>query len=240
MMSPTQFILSLHAALLRMYPRAFRTEFGEEMRTVFACTLADVADGGVVPLIGVCLRELKDWPESLLLEHWHDIRNRARETTSRQCEQGSITPGLLPVRNASASKRTLPVTVKNPLIKRLFDLAFAIFWLVVTAPLLLVIAILIKLDSPGPIFFQQQRVGRNGRLYTMYKFRSMFCGAGRMEAAPREVNGSGGLAPTANRDPRVTRVGVFIRRLNLDELPQLANVVAGKLTVFGPPPRLPR
>ena len=90
-------------------------------------------------------------------------------------------------------------------------------------------AVLIKLDSPGPVIFCQQRVGKGGQPYTLYKFRSMFCDVERRRSP---VSGE--------RDPRLTRVGRVIRRLYLDELPQLYNVLKGEMSVFGPYPELSR
>jgi len=101
------------------------------------------------------------------------------------------------------------------------------------------IAIAIRLDSPGPILFKQERIGENGRPFTMYKFRSMYVDAEERlkEVIRRDENGNV-LYKTPN-DPRVTRVGRFIRRTSLDELPQLFNVLKGDMSLVGPRPELP-
>jgi len=113
--------------------------------------------------------------------------------------------------------------------KRLFDIIFSSFLLVLTAPLFLLEAIAIRLDSKGPIFFKQERVGLNGKLFKIYKFRTMVENAAQMgpQISPRN-------------DPRVTRVGRFLRKWYLDELPQLFNVLKGDMSVAGPRPEVPK
>lgn len=112
--------------------------------------------------------------------------------------------------------------------KRLTDLALSSVLLVLLAPLFILIAILVRLDSPGPALFVQKRVGLNGELFNMFKFRSMFEGAAKY--AP---------SPTSSSDPRITRIGRFLRRASLDELPQLINVFLGKMSLVGPRPEMP-
>lgn len=112
--------------------------------------------------------------------------------------------------------------------KRLFDLLAAGTGLLLLSPLLLVLALWIRLDSPGPVLFRQQRVGRHGVLFDIYKFRTM---VDRPDL---------GRPLTVGRDPRVTRAGQFLRRSKLDELPQLINVLQGKMSLVGPRPEVPR
>jgi len=109
--------------------------------------------------------------------------------------------------------------------KRLLDLVVAAAGLLLAAPLMLLVALAVRLDSPGPVFFRQGRVGRGGREFTLWKFRSMKTDA---EA--------GGARWAVERDPRVTRVGRFIRKTRLDELPQLWNVLVGDMSLVGPRP----
>lgn len=121
-------------------------------------------------------------------------------------------------------------------IKRGLDIIGSIVGLILLAPLMALIACLIKLDSPGPVFFVQERVGEGGRLFKMYKFRSMIVGA---EAMTDEVQGFNLLPPPLLKirdDPRVTRVGRWLRRFSLDELPQLFNVLKGEMSLVGPRP----
>ncbi|MBJ6801944.1 sugar transferase [Geomonas propionica] len=115
------------------------------------------------------------------------------------------------------------------LAKRLFDLFWAVPGLIVLSPLFLVLALWIKRDSSGPVFFRQVRVGRGGRHFSIYKFRTMCSDA---EAKGRQI--------TVGADPRITRSGSFLRKYKLDELPQLINVVLGDMSLVGPRPEVPR
>ncbi len=120
-------------------------------------------------------------------------------------------------------------------VKRLFDLVVTLALLVVGAPLLLLIALLIRLDSPGPVLFKQRRVGENGRLFEMYKFRTMVPDAETRRPAPR-LDTAGRPVHKHPDDARVTRLGRFLRRTSLDELPQLLNVLKGEMSLVGPRP----
>lgn len=124
-------------------------------------------------------------------------------------------------------------------IKRAMDIVIAITVLTLAAPLMLLIAIAIKLDSPGPVFFRQVRVGKGGKPFVLYKFRSMVDGAERQQAALRKAYGRGPLLFKLRDDPRVTRVGRILRRTSLDELPQFFNVLKGEMSVVGPRPPVP-
>lgn len=112
--------------------------------------------------------------------------------------------------------------------KRLVDLVVSALLLLALAPLLFFIALLVRLDSAGSSFFTQKRVGRNGRLFTIYKFRSMYMDTARYD-----------FSPASSRDPRITRIGRFLRRTSLDELPQLINVLLGNMSLVGPRPEMP-
>ena len=125
--------------------------------------------------------------------------------------------------------------------KRLFDLLCAGAGLMLLAPLLLGIALWIKLDTPGPVFFRQQRVGRFGALFRIHKFRSMRADAAQSGAQDGAQDGERcGPQITVGADPRITRAGRFLRRTKLDELPQLLDVVAGSMSLVGPRPEVPR
>jgi exopolysaccharide biosynthesis polyprenyl glycosylphosphotransferase len=113
--------------------------------------------------------------------------------------------------------------------KRILDVAFSAIIVSVTLPITLLIALAIKLSSRGPIFFVQERVGLNGRVFRMFKFRTMKVGR------PEE----GDTRWTCEKDPRRTRVGTFLRKTNLDELPQFLNVVRGEMSIVGPRPERP-
>ena len=122
--------------------------------------------------------------------------------------------------------------------KRLFDLVGASLLLCFFAPVMLVIASVIKLDDGGPVLFRQARVGRNGTMFDCFKFRSMCVDAEQRLAALQHLNETDGVLFKLRADPRITRLGRFLRRFSLDELPQLINVVEGSMSLVGPRPPL--
>jgi exopolysaccharide biosynthesis polyprenyl glycosylphosphotransferase len=124
-------------------------------------------------------------------------------------------------------------------LKRATDLAFTCAGLCAIWPILLVIALVVRLDSPGPILYRQQRVGKDGRLFHMLKFRSMYRDADQRRAELSAANEATGPLFKMRNDPRVTRSGRFLRRTSLDELPQLLNVLRGEMSLVGPRPPLP-
>jgi len=124
----------------------------------------------------------------------------------------------------------------SKLIKRSFDAVGTAIGLILLAPFLLVVAVLIKLDSPGPVFFRQPRIGRAGQSFEIWKFRTMFVGSEKAKLALRvHTDPEMGLFKMPD-DPRITRVGVWLRRASLDELPQLLNVLRGEMSLVGPRP----
>jgi exopolysaccharide biosynthesis polyprenyl glycosylphosphotransferase len=124
-------------------------------------------------------------------------------------------------------------------VKRFFDLVVAALLLLVAWPVMLLVALAIKLDSPGPALFVQERIGENGQPFEMLKFRSMVVGAERMNNAMATHGRDDVIVHKTPNDARVTRVGRFIRRTSLDELPQLFNVLRGEMSLVGPRPELP-
>jgi len=127
------------------------------------------------------------------------------------------------------------LTQSSRLVKRTLDVIGSAVGLLVLAPLLVLIAVAVKLGSRGPIVFRQTRIGRDGRTFEMVKFRTMVDGADELKDALRELNEAPGLFKIAD-DPRVTRVGRALRRSSLDELPQLFNVLKGEMSLVGPRP----
>ena len=111
--------------------------------------------------------------------------------------------------------------------KRLFDIAVAALALGLLSPLLLLVALAVKLDTPGPVFYRQERVGRHGMPFRIHKFRTMH-------------DGAGGPPLTVGNDPRITRAGAFLRRTRIDELPQFIDVLLGRMSLVGPRPEVPR
>lgn len=129
--------------------------------------------------------------------------------------------------------------IRRDATKRALDVLLAVLGLVAIWPLLLLIALAIRLDSPGSALFAQTRIGRDGRPFRMWKFRSMIAEAEVLRPAVLAGSDRDGLCFKARHDPRVTRVGRILRRLSLDELPQLWNVLAGDMSLVGPRPALP-
>ena len=125
------------------------------------------------------------------------------------------------------------------LFKRLFDLLVGGTALLILMPFFGLVALAIKLDSRGPIFFNQQRIGENGQLFSMFKFRSMIVGSEKLQGEYMSVDKDGNILYKQRDDPRITRLGRFIRRTSLDEMPQLINVVQGTMSLVGPRPELP-
>lgn len=124
-------------------------------------------------------------------------------------------------------------------LKRAFDLSVAVFSAVIVSPLLLVTALAIKAEDNGPVLYRQQRVGINGQSFTMTKFRSMRVDADRVKAQLMDTNEGAGPLFKMRQDPRVTKVGRLIRKLSIDELPQLIDVIRGDMSLVGPRPQLP-
>lgn len=126
-------------------------------------------------------------------------------------------------------------------VKRLLDIVISGTALLMFSPFLLLVALLVYLDDPGPIFYTQTRVGLDGRLFPFYKFRSMRVGADKMKDQLIQQNESkDGVIFKMKNDPRITRVGKHLRRFSIDEAPQILNVLLGDLSIVGPRPPVPR
>jgi lipopolysaccharide/colanic/teichoic acid biosynthesis glycosyltransferase len=127
----------------------------------------------------------------------------------------------------------------NKNLKRTFDLVISLSSLPLVLPIMLLTAIAIKLDSPGPVIFEQERVGRWGRKFTCYKLRSMYADAESRKVELIDANEADEVIFKMKNDPRVTRVGRIIRKLSIDELPQIFNVIKGDMSLVGPRPPVP-
>ncbi len=125
------------------------------------------------------------------------------------------------------------------MLKRIFDLFFGIFGLLIAAPFMLLITLAILLEDGRPIIFRQKRIGENGRLFTMLKFRTMVKNAEDMRNLVEQKDADGNLVHKFKHDPRVTNVGRILRRFSLDEIPQLFNILAGTMSLVGPRPEMP-
>ena len=122
------------------------------------------------------------------------------------------------------------------LSKRLIDIMASTVLLVLLAPLFIAVVLLIKWDSPGPVFFGQERVGFNKRRFRMLKFRTMIEGSDQQQCVLEHLNEAEGPVFKIKNDPRITRIGAFLRRVSIDELPQLVNVLKGEMSLVGPRP----
>jgi len=123
-------------------------------------------------------------------------------------------------------------------MKRVMDIVLSTIIMIVLAPALLTIAVMVKLDSEGPIFYRAGRIGRKGRVFTCFKFRTMVADAEKIKAQLAHLNERKGLLFKISNDPRVTRLGARLRKYSLDELPQLFNVFRGDMSLVGPRPPL--
>jgi exopolysaccharide biosynthesis polyprenyl glycosylphosphotransferase len=123
-------------------------------------------------------------------------------------------------------------------LKRILDISLSILALVVAAPFMVVIAIMVRSDSEGPVFYKAARIGRKGRMFTCYKFRTMVVDAEQRKQELLEKNQRDGILFKMKNDPRITRVGARLRKYSLDELPQFFNVLIGDMSLVGPRPPL--
>lgn len=125
-------------------------------------------------------------------------------------------------------------------IKRTMDISCSLIALVVLLPILLLVSVLIKVESKGPVIFAQDRVGKDGKVFKMYKFRSMVANAEELKEKLMKQNERSGPMFKIRDDPRITKVGKFVRRTSIDELPQLVNILKGDMSIVGPRPSLPK
>lgn len=154
-------------------------------------------------------------------------------SSSRKEDTTEVSVYTVPLREPSATPFYL-------LSKRVIDVFISLIGIMMLSPLLLVVYLVIKIDDPeGEVIFKQQRVGKGGKLFYMYKFRSMISNAEALKAALLHKNEVTGPAFKMKYDPRVTKVGAFIRKTSIDELPQLLNVLKGEMSLVGPRPPLP-
>jgi lipopolysaccharide/colanic/teichoic acid biosynthesis glycosyltransferase len=161
-----------------------------------------------------------------------------KDTVNMQAKQGPALSEALP-RSVGAGTVHINNSAVYAVTKRAFDLVVGTVILILLIPILPLIAVMIKLDTRGPVFFKQDRVGEGGRLFKFYKFRSMIHAADKSKASLVELNEQDGPIFKIRSDPRITSVGRFLRRSSLDEIPQIFNVLKGDMSVVGPRPPLP-
>jgi exopolysaccharide biosynthesis polyprenyl glycosylphosphotransferase len=169
--------------------------------------------------------------------------NLERPQLTRSARVGTVPSGAETQRIDrwdSAAKYPLPVTpIRYAAAKRAMDVVISLAAIILLSPLLLLIALLVKITSHGPVIFRQQRSGLGGSEFTCLKFRSMCQDAERKREEIAHLNEASGPVFKIRNDPRVTPVGRVIRKLSLDELPQLFNVLRGEMSIVGPRPPLP-
>jgi exopolysaccharide biosynthesis polyprenyl glycosylphosphotransferase len=241
------------AAVLETYKR-----WGYELVGFLADSL-DEADGAMAPAarLGTISELERMVTEYRIDDVWIALQDGSRETVRSVVERLATLPvrvhlvpdygALALVAARPASSEGLPViALRAPVItgtprilKRGFDIVVSLGALVVTAPLMAVLAALIRLDSRGPVIFRQERVGENGRIFRMFKFRTMTAGAEPLEQHFENETDISAIDHKQRFDPRITRLGRLLRRYSLDELPQLYNVLRGDMSLVGPRPELP-
>lgn len=136
-------------------------------------------------------------------------------------------------------KKNANVEKRYEFIKRTVDIVCSLGALIILSPIFLIVAVAIKLESKGTVLFSQERIGRNGQSFKMYKFRSMVANAEELKKKLTAKNEMDGPMFKMKEDPRVTKVGKFIRRTSIDELPQIINILKGEMSLVGPRPSLP-
>lgn len=153
-----------------------------------------------------------------------------------------------PVDGDQAIRRVARVFVELPLegltpaqrrMKRALDIVLVSIILLLALPVMAAVTVAIKVSSPGPVLFKQRRVGEGGKLFTIYKFRSMVVNAEALQSKVNKRDANGNIVHKDRHDPRVTKIGRIIRKTSLDELPQLFNVLKGDMSLVGPRPELP-
>lgn len=242
-----------HLEVLGRHP-----EWGFEVRGV----LSEGPKLALDRVAGVPLRgSLEDLPALLrgeVVDEVHFAVSRRAlerlESAVRVCDEMGVTVRLaMPFLSRLNARPSLEVLEGRPwlslsstprdeaalLVKRVLDVVVSTVLLILTAPLMVLVALAIRLDSRGPVLFRQKRSGMNGRIFTLYKFRTMVEGAEALKEGLRGRNEMDGPVFKIRDDPRVTRVGRILRRLSIDELPQLWNVLRGDMSLVGPRPPLP-
>ncbi len=199
---------------------------------------------------------VRSWSADLVVVHpGASVSSETFRRLTWLLEDSNVSVGVSGVFDAVAPHRLTPgrldnlgvLNVRTPRpssivrgVKAALDRALGALLLLLAAPLLVALAMAIRLDSPGPVLFKQARVGRNGRIFEVYKMRTMVTDAERLKEQLAADNEFDTVLFKMKRDPRTTRVGSFLRRSSLDELPQLINVVRGEMSLVGPRPYVPQ
>jgi exopolysaccharide biosynthesis polyprenyl glycosylphosphotransferase len=223
---------------------------------VVGCTSDEPIDGAAIPVLGSVEETDRIVASEQIDEVIFTLPPHRQEQVARlslriqQPVMLHMAPGLLDLAFARTTVETLggiplislresALNEGQRLLKRLFDITASAILLVLLAPIMALIALLIKLESPGPVFFLQERIGEHGRRFRMIKFRSMYQDAEQHWREVVQRDAEGNLLHKSSDDPRTTRVGRKLRRASLDELPQLINVLRGEMSLVGPRPEIP-
>ena len=240
---------------LREYP-----EWGYNIQTIFteSAEVFDKTENTIITLPGMFLRDLHHIIEYDHIDEVIYFKNRVIPSEIREiirsCEELGVTFRLHLTESelslSNAIKTTLgkeqfltfsniPYKITSLAAKRLMDIVVSMIMIIFFSPLMLVVALVTKLSSPGPVIFIQERVGLRGRKFKMYKFRTMVKNAESIKESLEDLNEADGPAFKIEDDPRVTGIGKFLRRTNLDEIPQFFNILKGEMSLIGPRPPLP-
>lgn len=251
--------------LLLVAPKDMASMLVAEVRSIRDCSYeikgivvldgADGSDVDGVPVVGG-RRELVDYCLAASLDEVIISADRTTEESMKEEMENIAAMGLTihlqipvlelkeaPQRILSQFGKLHMITYANKvapfgqlMLKRLLDIVGALVGTVILVILTIVLAPIIKLDSPGPVFFAQKRVGRNGRIFRMYKFRSMYIDAEERKKELMAQNEMNGLMFKMEDDPRITKVGKFLRKTSLDEFPQFINILKGDMSLVGTRP----
>jgi lipopolysaccharide/colanic/teichoic acid biosynthesis glycosyltransferase len=194
-----------------------RNENCDNRRTEVGCVEATANHS----VRGTQTLEVRPWSEDRQPDLGFWLLHRSADRHDQWERLLRLSPGSVRIRHCG-------LRYSSSIVKRSYDIIGSLVFLVLLLPLFILVAILIKLDSRGPIFFRHYRIGKNGKHFMLWKFRSMRTDAPEYEASPRSVV-----------DCRLTRIGRLIRRLSVDELPQLINVLKGDMSLVGPRPEMP-
>lgn len=203
----------------------------------------------IVPEAKTDLHETLDGPNPTISTPGAFPRHKDQKTDpdlvnqlfDRYAKGGAKVAGLRAYAYFMVKKYTWSIVIGSTyFVKRTLDMVISSIMMVLLSPVFLITAMAIKINSRGPVFFHQTRVGKWGRVFTMHKFRSMVVGSDALKDELIDFNETTGVIFKIRRDPRVTLVGRIIRKLSIDELPQLWNVLKGDMSLVGPRPPLPK
>jgi lipopolysaccharide/colanic/teichoic acid biosynthesis glycosyltransferase len=206
-----------------------------------ACDLREIAAKGSIDL--QTETQVYPWDDRIASRSNELIDGVSSSIGDQELKSDRIAAGDISVEDPDLARRAffsgeheIIASAPTPLWKRSFDIASSAAGLLILSPLLVGAALAVRFDSKGPIFFAQVREGKDGRLFRIYKFRTMLPDAEKLQRDLLEINEQDGPAFKIERDPRVTRVGRFLRKTCIDELPQLINVLRGEMSMVGPRP----